>query len=190
MHSGTRISLTDFRPENVNLADIAYHLAREPRWCNATIKPVSVLEHVLYCDDLLLLDRSQEIWAPGEFERGRVLVLTHDIEEAYTGDPPANLKEAVPELGRFMDNLREITLSALGIPLPSSAEWAFIKSYDRKSALYEAMYLMRTGDAYADCRRAWGMQAPTLPMNRRVPESAEAEWLKRLKELGVEGAAE
>ena len=185
MHSGHRVDLAAVRAEDARLPDLAWHLAREPRWVNATTETVTVLEHLLYCDDLACTEKNDEVWGHGEFGRLRICILLHDVEEAYTGDPPSGLKDAVPALAVYMVRLRATIFAALGVRLMSPPEAEFVKHYDHLSATYEAMHYMRTGNALGACRRAWGVEAPRLHMNRHEPASAEREWLRRLADLGV-----
>lgn len=77
LRSGRRVTRTHGVP---TLEDIAYGLARIPRFVGQTVIPWTVLDHVLYCASLVA---TPEI---------KLAMLLHDAHEALTSDIPTDMK--------------------------------------------------------------------------------------------------
>lgn len=76
------------KADDINILDIAVHLAREPRWASATKERFSVGQHlVLTCD---------YIKDQGGTQVDQLLGLAHDWTEAYTKDLPKPFKNVLP----------------------------------------------------------------------------------------------
>ncbi len=75
-------------PDDINIMDIAVHLAREPRWAGATKLTFSVGQHSIHTCD--------EIAAAGGTRVEQLLGLVHDMTEAYMKDMPRPLKNCLP----------------------------------------------------------------------------------------------
>lgn len=83
---GNAIDFEDLDPRQIELADIAYALARTPRYNGHTGKgePLSVAQHsVMAADMAQRRGYSQEV---------QISALLHDAAEAYIGDIPQPLK--------------------------------------------------------------------------------------------------
>lgn len=75
-----------------SLIDIAVGLSRQPRFGGQTTRWWSVLDHTLFCDELLQ-SRHRQYHGWGDLSsRYRLAVLLHDAHEALTGDIPSPLK--------------------------------------------------------------------------------------------------
>lgn len=106
-----------------SLFDIAVGLARIPRWCGATKKFFSVLQHSMVVADLL----PKPLGIHG---------LLHDAEECVTEDLPGPIK--TDEIRRMQQRIRLRIYKELGIAPPSDAEHALVKRADVRSAVAEA----------------------------------------------------
>lgn len=95
--SQQRLDLTSIKPEQVDIRDIAHNLALLPRFCGNTIRPYTVLEHSLMVFQLV----EQHTSDPSLL----LQALLHDATEAYIGDIPAPVKNAVPAIREFEKNV-------------------------------------------------------------------------------------
>lgn len=84
-HSGRMIDLSAPVPEDINLEDIAHHLARVCRFGGAVDEYYSVASHSVY------VARIVEAWEGATPELVRAALL-HDATEAYLGDMVSGLK--------------------------------------------------------------------------------------------------
>ena len=83
--TGVRFCLTNPRPQDVKVLDIAHALGRIGRWGGHTSRPYSVAEHSVFVSKLVE-------------PQHRVAALLHDAAEAYLGDVIGPLKAMLPEL--------------------------------------------------------------------------------------------
>ena len=133
VHSGTLFPFDGFTEEHVLLEDIIHHLSLINRWNGGTDEPFSVLEHCMYCDDLLLHKhgkRCRPFW--------RVSTLLHDAHEAYTGDLPTDLKAQCPWIGEFQKRLDKVIFAKFGLEPPVGHIREKIREVDRLAMLGEA----------------------------------------------------
>lgn len=72
--TGRRLNPMDLQPEDIDIRDIAHHLACINRWCGALKEPISVAQHSVHVA-WLCRDTGLEMEA-----------LLHDATEAYLGD--------------------------------------------------------------------------------------------------------
>jgi hypothetical protein len=82
-HSGVMLDLTDPRPEQICLEDVAHHLARVCRFGGAVDGYYSVASHSVYVSRNL----------PSAYARAGLL---HDATEAFLGDVVSGLKRLLP----------------------------------------------------------------------------------------------
>lgn len=80
--TGRKINPLNLQPEDVDIYDIAHHLALLNRFVGATKRPVSIAQHSIYVSRLLY-------HTPWEREG-----LFHDAPEAYLGDVSKWVKQA------------------------------------------------------------------------------------------------
>jgi hypothetical protein len=113
-----------------SLLDLGVQLARIPRWCGATKKFFSVLQHQMIVADLL----PKKIQIHG---------LLHDSDECVTEDFPGPLK--TDEIRRLQQKIRLRVYKEFGIAPPSDAEHALIKRADVRSAIGEAHTVAPSG---------------------------------------------
>lgn len=82
--SGSKVDY--LKPKNINLADVALGLSRQPRYAGQTRVPYSVAQHCLFVAELA---------NPAL----RAYALVHDAQEAFLCDLPTPAKEALRALG-------------------------------------------------------------------------------------------
>lgn len=90
--------------EAPTLLDIAIGLSRQPRFAGQTRVWWSVLDHTLFCDDLLTLVFDLPL------RPLRLGVLLHDAHESLTGDVPTPLK--TPDFKAMQDKLDRLIYDA------------------------------------------------------------------------------
>src|ERR1051325_8384123 len=79
--TGRKVNPLDIRPEDVDIRDIAHHLALLNRFVGASKRPISIAQHSIYVYKLLI--------GTGWEKEG----LFHDAPEAYLGDVSKWLKQ-------------------------------------------------------------------------------------------------
>lgn len=87
-----RIVQPDPSSDYPSLTDIALGLSRQPRFAGQTRAWWSVLDHTLFCDELVQAQVGEvPIRAPGP-RLWRLAMLLHDAHEAVTADVPTDFK--------------------------------------------------------------------------------------------------
>lgn len=125
---GAYVDLLDPNPATIDARDVAYGLARLPRYLGQTRgTPYSVAEHCVVLHDYMMEHHGPRL---------AFAALLHDAAEAYIGDVPTQVKaalgsyarDAFRELGRRMDHaiLRALapglTVADLEHPLVKDAD--------------------------------------------------------------------
>lgn len=168
---GNYVSLTEATPADIHIVDIAHALSQICRFGGHTRQFYSVAQHSVGVADLL----------PKEL---KLYGLLHDSGEAYLGDMvqplkcmPHNSENRELEVGM----LAKIHI-AFGLdPYPSSAAAAAIHEADL------VMLATERRDLLAPDSAPWpalaGVSARRAPITPKLPLSAEAEFLRRFKEV-------
>ena len=161
------------------LPDIAYTLARQPRWNATSSKFVSVAEHSVRVSYLI----QEEGGAPFEG-------LTHDITEAFLGDVPGPFKSLLPDFvalekriwTSFVDRLQDDFLVAAP-ELDRNGHSKECKRADWRALFIEAREVMvgqgRDWVGYDEFKP----DETDLPCHFWDPEEAELRFLNRWDEL-------
>ncbi|KKN89687.1 hypothetical protein LCGC14_0235330 [marine sediment metagenome] len=123
----------------MTLEDIAYHLSMISRWNGVIQKPFSVLEHCLYCEELV----RHSFY--GASVTTRLYALLHDAHEAYTGDIHTALKKKCPYIEEFQQRLDIVIYKKFGIEPPDKLILPTIEWADRKAKLGEAYQFLPRG---------------------------------------------
>lgn len=180
-YGGRTVELNDLSPADVDIEDIIWHHVHHPRWNSATRVPVSVADHVLFCDDL----RCEEISSLGididddtaiALAKDRLDLLLHDAAEAYTSDLPTGAKPDV--IRQLQDRIDLVVRDAMGLTWTPDPVW--IRRYDTLSMLVEARAYMHP-NAYLMLRtkhhdvvmpamgvQLWGPEAGAVEMRTRL----------------------
>jgi hypothetical protein len=162
-----------------DLSDIAYTLARQPRWNATSSKFISVAEHSVHVSYLI-----QE--EGGEPFEG----LCHDVTEAYLGDVPGPWKAYLPDFVKLESYLWKKFVEQLwrdcGVHAPEldpDGHSKECKVADWRSLFIEAREVMKSqgrGWIKEDQHSATIMD---MPCHFWEPEEAEERFLLRWDEL-------
>lgn len=99
-YTGKRVNPLDLREEDIDIRDIAHHLATINRWCGALHKPISVAQHSVHVSWLCK--------GTGYELEG----LLHDASEAYLGEVTKWLKGSDSMTGyRVAENRAMLVIS-------------------------------------------------------------------------------
>lgn len=165
--TGGRFDPFDPSPEAVRLEDIAGGLAHTCRFGGHCRRFYSVALHSLHVS-VELEDEGRRLAAYG---------LLHDAGEAYLGDVPRPVKAAFDGLERAEARIREAVWEAVGLPAPSTDEWATVRAADDRLLAYEAGELLVDG--------SWADDPPALDYDLDVgpAETVRRRFLDRASAL-------
>jgi hypothetical protein len=133
-YTGKRVNPLNLKPEDIDIKDIAHHLACQNRFVGALKRPINIAQHSIYVSRLV------SDYGSG-LERE---ALFHDATEAYLGDVSkwVKLSPAMAAYRKAEDNAHRVICEALGLsptlPLPDQ-----INEADKLMVRYEAMMQMR-----------------------------------------------
>jgi len=136
--SGSLVNLLDPDPTALKLEDMAWALARIPRFNGHTLGDWPAAAHLLLTD---VIGRSL---VPGANCTLRLHWLLHDAHEAYIGDVSTPLKLALEHEGgngairSIADRLDRRIYAALDVPMPTTRHYKMIEHADRIALFAEA----------------------------------------------------
>ncbi len=171
MHSGKRVHLLAPSVEDIDLEDIAHHLAHIGRFTGAGDEIATVAQHCVHVS--LLAPPALAAWG-----------LLHDASEAYLGDVSSPLKALLPEYQRLEALWQDVIAQRFGVPIQRG-----VKPYDIQSLLTEKYHNGPRG--MTDCEFLGVPETTPIPpispehwfaFNSRQAKSA---YLQRAKELGL-----
>lgn len=185
-HSGLLVDYTNPRPQDISIKDIAEALAKQCRFSGHTMQFYSVAQHACLVHDLCPLEARP--WA-----------LLHDAHEAYTGDLPTPLKNALHALGGGLalddvcNRLDRAIAGMAGLTWPISDRVSSeVKVWDRVALATERHVLL--SPAAAD-HSIWPKDGPS-PRRSAISRAwtwsvALEQFLRRYEALGLplQGAA-
>jgi len=129
----------------IDIHDVAWHLAQINRFTGACKRPYSVAEHSLLCADLAKRDDN----GPAV----QLLCLLHDAHEAYTGDMSSPMKNVVGLAWAHVEHSHaERVRRALGVATGFAAYKRQVFHYDLVALATERRQLTRFD---ADRNREW-----------------------------------
>jgi hypothetical protein len=172
-YTGRRFYLTDPRPEDLDIIDIAAALSKCCRFTGHGLVPLSVAEHsVLVKRDLY----------DGGVRDVRVLRrgLLHDAAEAYLGDMSRPLKSCLPEYRIIEDRVMRVVAQRFDFDWPGDL---VLKEADDATAMREVLDNMSNGPLLEHWR---AKRASHLFLLRWPPAQAMAEFLREARLCGVE----
>lgn len=181
LRSGRRVTRTTGVP---TLPDIAYGLARMPRFVGQTVVPWSVLDHVLYCAQLAT---TQEV---------KLAMLLHDAHEALTSDIPTDMKTA--DMRQLQDELdfRIMEEYYPGGVAAYDARSSVVGLIDRRALAVEAAALGVMGDDPVAREIVFGFASEdeieefeSFAYCRREPRDYLARVTRLRRQLGVDTSA-
>jgi hypothetical protein len=168
--TGGRFYPFDPRSSEVRLEDIAGSLAHTCRFGGHCRRFYSVAEHSLYVARELA-DHGERLQAYG---------LLHDAGEAYVGDIPRPVKSRLGDFEAVEARIREAVWEAVGLPVPTEAEWEAVMAADDRLLAHEADRLLDDG--------SWAAEPPELGYDLastgpRRPAAAREQFLDRARAL-------
>jgi hypothetical protein len=184
MLSGRRLDLIDPSPLDIEIADIAYGLARVARWNGQTrgAEIFSVAQHSLLVEALV------GALAPQAANGARLAALLHDGPEYVIGDMISPFKAVI---GDDYKTIEKRLLTAIhirfGLPPQSPADAiGLVKSADRAAAYFEATRL--AGFSTAEAQKLFGPPKIALAgiedhLEPMRPAKAQECFLRRFAEL-------
>lgn len=111
--TGIVVDIQNPDPQSINIIDIAYSLARQPRWSGHGEYFFSITEHSMLVADLI---------ASISNDRREILAgLLHDASEAYVTDMPGPLKDLFSDYRAIEHNLQRVIAEKFNIPYPFPA---------------------------------------------------------------------
>lgn len=135
--TGQLVDVTNLRPEDIRVWDIAWALHHTNRYLGHTPVPWNVLSHTGLCFQLGMMESKGTL---NTFDR--IGILIHDAAEAYIGDMPRPLKQ-IPESHFFCEleeRIMDVILKRLGIPR-EAINWDLVKRYDNRALHIEMITL-------------------------------------------------
>lgn len=105
MNSGKVVKLTEMKPDDILIEDIAHHLAMKVRWNGSVNRFYSVAEHCIHVASFVPLELKLE-------------ALLHDAPGAYLFDIPRLLYNIFPFLVALEDSLHFVTAEKFGLHMP------------------------------------------------------------------------
>jgi hypothetical protein len=115
--------LPDLNPFGINFNDIAHALSNVCRYAGHTKNFYSVAEHSLIMAKL--------------FPNYKTIALLHDAAEAFLGDLPRPIKQAIPEFKKIENNLLNFIFKKAGIPVLNEESKEIIKFMDNVMLAFE-----------------------------------------------------
>ena len=143
--SGKQFYPLDPKEEDIDIVDIAHHLALINRFTGATLEPYSVAEHCWRASYLVKPENA--LWA-----------LLHDAPEAYISDMSRPLKHHTPVGVIYMEvekNIMSAVCRKFGLSLEEPEE---VKIADNRMLMTEKRDLLRNNLKHPD----WGIDAEPL----------------------------
>jgi len=121
--AGKRFDFATPEAADFDIALIAVALAREGRFSNFTIQPVSVASHSINVATLAG-DAATDAGEKPEYEEAAYLAgLLHDIEEAYLRDLSTPLKTLLPDYCALSDRVKKAMIAKLWPPAAPVSFW-------------------------------------------------------------------
>jgi len=174
--TGKMIDLEDFKPEDVDLFEIANALSNQGRYNGQTKLFYSVAEH-----SVLLAQRAK---AGGMDENIQRALLMHDASEAYVGDIVYHLKGRFPFFKELENKIIKVIFDKFEIKI--DAIEAIVNSMDRAICIDEMHDLMYKVDP--ELFKDPAMAPLNVTIKRWKPLEAKEEFMKLAKELRLQGA--
>jgi hypothetical protein len=176
--SGGYLDLLSPDPDAIRLEDVAHGLANTCRFAGQASRFYSVAEHAVLVADKLHREGRPDLALVG---------LHHDDAEAYLGDVTRPLKLALDGEWRAIEaNMTYAIWRALEVGAPPWAEGLPepVKATDDWALLIEAAeFLPSKGRGWRVGPPPWALERPPWWYGGVTPQTAEALWLKRHREL-------
>jgi 5'-deoxynucleotidase YfbR-like HD superfamily hydrolase len=149
--AGNYVDLTNLKPEDVEITDIAWGLGRTLRYGGHLAQDYHVAEHCIVMSYIVPEEHALE-------------ALLHDAAEAYMGDIIWPVKALFPEVSQFEDEILHIIMQAFEVET-ATVKFAggpeayvkreCIKDADNRLMEHECFSFNRPGIYHEDIERAW-----------------------------------
>lgn len=146
-NSGSKFYLTDIRPEEIFIEDIAHSLCNQQRFTGHLSQPWSVGQHSL----------ALALWASAQSysKKEQLTFLLHDASEAYLSDIARPAKRILPEYSLLEEGIHQAIASKWGLIYPHPS---CLKEADYRITINEVLCFATNKDIYGD----WGFEVGPL----------------------------
>jgi len=138
--SGRLIHLLDYQVEDVDIGDIAHHLAISTRWTGATAEPISIAWHSLNAMRYVRRKTNDPVLS--------LAALMHDAHEYLTGDMCFPMKVAMEQLApgviaKIERDIQHKIHEAVGLPwCLDRVDAEMVKRGDEYATAIEALFFL------------------------------------------------
>lgn len=171
--SGRWVNPLDLKPEDVDIVDVAHHLANQCRWTGACRKFYSVAQHSVLMSFQVAPEFAWE-------------ALHHDDSEYLLQDMAKPLKND-PALGRGYRSaerrIEQVIAEVFNVPASLSPE---VKDADVRMLVTEAEQIMHGREDWEDF--STDVQPYSIKISPWSPATAKKRFLARYEELAATGA--
>ncbi len=180
--SGRKIDLTDLKPEDISLGDVARSLSLTCRWCGHLGVHYSVAQHCVLLTSYAMSLRDTA--SPDRFELAKVCLL-HDASEAYLSDISFGVKHLLPDYLALEEKVQNAVYHKYLGYLPTESQERDMKKLDHRLAVAEYLDI-KTGAKQSDLGEPH-CNLERLPMQVKPINAvnAEAQFLHLAKMLGM-----
>lgn len=180
-NSGVLIDYTDFRKEDINLQDIAHHLANERRYGGALPLDTyfSVACHSINMANFVFDLATSLNYEVEDVKRLMRYALFHDASEAYLKDMPSGLKALLPEYKKLEEKFSKIIFDKYGIE-----ENDYITDVIDKCMFLDEVIVLRP-EHYGIYSRYNDNKPLAWKVKKYSPEESKEMFLIACEELGI-----
>jgi len=131
-HSGQLLDVLNPDPKAIKIGDIAHALSQKVRWGGHSERPITIAEHSVRVARVARYLCGEAMYDKGAALRVELAALLHDAAEAYIGDVPKPIKNALPVWDNQIENpLQHAILKAFNCEVASLASENVIKLADQ-----------------------------------------------------------
>lgn len=180
-HSGVLIDYSEFKAEDVNLQDIAHHLANERRYGGALPlnQYFSVACHSINMANFVFDLATSMNYDLENLKRLMRYALFHDASEAYLKDIPSGLKALLPEYKVLEKKFSEVIYQKYGI-----VENDYITDIIDKCMFLDEVIVLRP-EHYGIYSKYNDNQPLKWKIKKYTPEESKELFLIACEELGI-----
>ena len=170
--NGTSVDLSDLKPDQVSIEEIANALSNQGRYNGQTTRYYSVAEHCVH-----LVKYAQRM---GYSLNEQKALLLHDASEAFVGDIVYHLKQELPKFKELEDGIMSVIFDKYGVEYDSIKD--VIHWLDRAICMDEMVQLMCRVDPILFSLKSLGIDINELGQTVH-PEQAKHLYLLEAQRL-------
>lgn len=151
-YSGRQFFPLDPRPEDICITDIAHALSMTCRYAGHCQRFYSIAEHsvLMFRYGLVKSKTTSDVLLHDNLELAAVVALFHDAAEAYTGDLPRAVKQAVKDSWRPMEHkIEDAIWTHFGLQEEAVQHQQLVKTWDQMIVPTERKAFMRLEEVWA-----------------------------------------